>query len=104
MSKKLKIILTLLFICTVITAFAIKSSFATDMPVVDETNVEVSEENVDVIEGEAEVELPKNTGGWLQRLFGTERIATEYKTKTPKSTETIIKNTRKISDLNIIVE
>ena len=96
MSKKLKIILTLLFICTVITAFAIKSSFATDMPVVDETNVEVSEENVDVIEGEAEVELPENTGGWLQRLFGTERIATEYKTKTPKSTETIIKNTKDV--------
>ena len=58
MSKKLKIILTLLFICTVITAFAIKSSFATDVPVADETNIEVSEENVDVIEGDVEVNLP----------------------------------------------
>lgn len=105
MSKKLKVILTLLFIFTVITAFAIKSSYATGMPVVDEANGEASEENLEIIEGEAEVALPENTGGWLAQFFGIERVATEYKASTPTSTGDIISNTRgaldKLNELEI---
>ena len=104
MNKRLKIILTLLFITTVITAFAMKSSFATETTVqedlddgivVDEVNEGATSEELDKIAEDVVIDLPENTGGLLDKLLG---IVIEYKASTPAKTSDIIANTRNALD------